>query len=167
MAARKYNNRRAFTLVEVLVAALAAVILIVGISAMLFYGQRGYNTMYRRVNSEVVRNAYEARMVFDAVVRKSTSDRCDIRWMRLRRDFHRCHRRPASTNVHPRHSYLPPLPIPLTRLCSRRRVRRRPGTHKAAQTGGRRGTGTTPSIRFRPSLRYPRGSVRRFSHPYQ
>jgi len=60
------------------VAAVAAVILIVGVSAMLFYGQRGYNTMYRRVNSEVVRNAYEARRVFDAVVRKSTVERCDI-----------------------------------------------------------------------------------------
>jgi len=78
MAARNYNHRRAFTLVEVLVTALAAVILIIGISAMLFYGQRGYNTMYRRINSEVVRNAYEARRVFDAIVRKSTVERCDI-----------------------------------------------------------------------------------------
>jgi hypothetical protein len=78
MTVLKYNNsRKAFTLVEVLVAALAAVILIVGISAMLFYGQRGYNTMYRRINSEVVRNAYEARKVFDAVVRKSTIERYD------------------------------------------------------------------------------------------
>ena len=59
--------------------AIAAVILIVGISAMLFYGQRGYNTMYRRINSEVVRNAYETRRVFDAIVRKSTVERCDIR----------------------------------------------------------------------------------------
>ncbi len=66
MAAQNYNLRKAFTLVEVLVSAIAAVILVVGISAMLFYGQRGYNTMYRRVHSEVVRNAYEARKVFDA-----------------------------------------------------------------------------------------------------
>lgn len=79
MAARKYNSKRAFTLIEVLVTAMAAVILIVGLSAMLFYGQRGYNTMYRRINSEIVRNAYEARRVFDAVVRKSTVERCDIR----------------------------------------------------------------------------------------
>jgi len=78
MAARKYNYRGAFTLVEVLVTALAAVILILGISAMLFYGQRGYNTLYRRINSEVVRNAYEARRLFDAIVRKSTVERCDI-----------------------------------------------------------------------------------------
>ncbi|MFC1604104.1 type II secretion system protein [Planctomycetota bacterium] len=77
MADLKHNSRRAFTLVEVLVSAIAAVILIVGISAMLFYGQRGYNTMYRRVHSEIVRNAYEARKVFDAVVRKSTIERYD------------------------------------------------------------------------------------------
>ena len=78
MAAHKYNHRSAFTLIEVLVTAMAAVILIVGLSAMLFYGQRGYNTMYRRINSEVVRNGYEARRVFDAIVRKSTIERCDI-----------------------------------------------------------------------------------------
>jgi type II secretory pathway pseudopilin PulG len=78
VATRKFNCKKAFTLVEVLVAAMAAVILIVGISAMLFFAQRGYNTMYRRVNSEVVRNAYEARRVFDAIVRKSTVERCDI-----------------------------------------------------------------------------------------
>ncbi len=88
MAALKNKNRRAFTLVEVLVTALAAVVLVVGISAMLFYGQRGYNTMYRRLigywdgdnsryNISVVRNAYEARKVFDAVVRKSILERYD------------------------------------------------------------------------------------------
>lgn len=78
MAVRKYNHRRAFTLVEVLVTAMAAIILIVGISAMLFFAQRLYNTMYRRINSEVVRSAYEARRVFDAIVRKSTVERCDV-----------------------------------------------------------------------------------------
>ena len=88
MAALNYKSRRAFTLVEVLVTAMAAVILILGISAMLFYGQRGYNTMYRRLigywdsnnnryNISVVRNAYEARKVFDAIVRKSTVERYD------------------------------------------------------------------------------------------
>ena len=88
MAVLRYNNRRAFTLVEVLVAAIAAVILILGISAMLFFGHRGYNTMFRRLigywdddishyNISVVRNAYEARKVFDAVVRKSIIRRYD------------------------------------------------------------------------------------------
>jgi hypothetical protein len=88
MAVLRDNSRKAFTLVEVLVAALAALILIVGISAMLFYGHRGYNTLYRRLigywdqgtshyNISVVRNAYEARKVFDAVVRKSTVERFD------------------------------------------------------------------------------------------
>jgi len=88
MTALKYNSRRAFTLVEVLVAAIAAVILILGISAMLFFGHRGYNTMFRRLigywdddtshyNISVVRNAYEARKVFDAIVRKSTMERYD------------------------------------------------------------------------------------------
>jgi hypothetical protein len=38
----------------------------------------GYNRLYRRANSEVVRNAYEARRIFDRAVRKSTIRRADL-----------------------------------------------------------------------------------------
>lgn len=78
MAVLKHNSRRAFTLVELMVTLLAAMVVVGGVTAMLFYGHKGYNALYRRVTSDVVVNAYEARKVFDAIVRKSTIERCDI-----------------------------------------------------------------------------------------
>ncbi|MHC4335034.1 MAG: prepilin-type N-terminal cleavage/methylation domain-containing protein [Planctomycetota bacterium] len=79
MTARSQNSERGFTLLELMVTIVAAVVLIVGLSAMLAYGHLGYNRLYRRANSEVVRNAYEARRIFDRAVRKSTIRRCDLR----------------------------------------------------------------------------------------
>jgi hypothetical protein len=77
MAARK-NIAGAFTLVELMVTILAAMALIVGISAMLYHGHMGYHRLFKRVNSQVVRNAYEARRTFDRIVRKSSIRRCDL-----------------------------------------------------------------------------------------
>ena len=78
MIMRKYKVKRAFTLIELMVTIVAAIVLIIGISAMIAQGHRGYNRLYKRVTSEVVRNAYEARVVFDAIVRKSSIKRCDF-----------------------------------------------------------------------------------------
>ncbi|MHC4559561.1 MAG: prepilin-type N-terminal cleavage/methylation domain-containing protein [Planctomycetota bacterium] len=69
--------RRAFTLVELMVTILAAMILFAGISVMLVHGHLGYHRLFKRVNSQVVRNAYEARRTFDRAVRKSSIRRCD------------------------------------------------------------------------------------------
>lgn len=78
MIIRKDKVKRAFTLVELMVTMLAAIILIVGISAMIAHGHKGYHRLYNRVTSQVVRNAYEARRTFDAIVRKSSIERCDF-----------------------------------------------------------------------------------------
>lgn len=78
MIMRKYKVKRAFTLIELMVTMLAAIILIVGISGMIAQGHKGYHRLYKRVTSEVVRNAYEARRAFDVVVRKSSIRRCDF-----------------------------------------------------------------------------------------
>jgi hypothetical protein len=77
MTARKYKVGRAFTLVEVMVTTLAALVLIIGVSAMLAHGHLGYRRLFNRVNSDVVRNAYEARRTFDRIVRKSHLRRHD------------------------------------------------------------------------------------------
>ncbi len=70
--------RKGLTLIELMVTTLAAVVLIVGVSAMLYHGHIGYNRLFRRVNSEVVRNAYETRRTFDRIVRRSSIRRCDL-----------------------------------------------------------------------------------------
>lgn len=79
MIIHKYKVRTAFTLVELMVTVLAAIVLIIGVSAMLAQGHFGYRRLFNRVNSEVVRNAYEARMTFDRIVRKSSAQRFDPR----------------------------------------------------------------------------------------
>jgi hypothetical protein len=78
MTIRKDNNRKAFTLVELMMTVMAALIVILGSGAILINGHIGYNRLFRRVNSEVVRNANEARMTFDSIVRQSTVKRCDL-----------------------------------------------------------------------------------------
>lgn len=77
MTVRKYKVGEAFTLVELMVTILAVVVLIIGISTMLAHGHLGYRRLYRRVNSEIVRNAHEARRTFERIVRKSSAERHD------------------------------------------------------------------------------------------
>lgn len=79
MIVRKGKAGRAFTLIELMVTVLAFAVLILGISAMLAHGHMGYNRLFKRVNSQVVRNAYEARRAFDVYVRRSSIRRCDPR----------------------------------------------------------------------------------------
>jgi hypothetical protein len=78
MALQRYKFRRAVTLVELMITVLAVTILIVGISGILAAGHKNYNTMFERVNSDVVRNAYEARRIFDRIVRKSIIEYVEI-----------------------------------------------------------------------------------------
>lgn len=73
------KSARGLTLVELMVATLAALIVILGASAILYNGHVGYRRLFRRVNSDVVRNAYEARRTFDRLVRKASMKRIDPR----------------------------------------------------------------------------------------
>ena len=78
MTIQSNRANRGLTLIELMVTLLAAMVLIVGVSAMLYHGHVGYSRLFRRVNSEVVRNAYEARRTFDRIVRRSSIRRCDL-----------------------------------------------------------------------------------------
>jgi Tfp pilus assembly protein PilE len=77
MAPQRHNFRRGFTLVELIITTVAAVIFILGITGILASGIKNYRTMYNRVTSDVVRNAYEAKIIFDRIVRQSTIKRYD------------------------------------------------------------------------------------------
>jgi hypothetical protein len=78
MILQRYKFRRAVTLIELMITVLAVMILVVGISGILAAGHKNYNTMFERVNSDVVRNAYEARRIFDRIVRKSIIEYVEI-----------------------------------------------------------------------------------------
>lgn len=78
MTIRSNRTARGLTLIELMVAALAGVVLVVAVSAMLYHGHVGFRTLFRRVNSDVVRNAYETRRTFDVLVRRASIRRCDL-----------------------------------------------------------------------------------------
>jgi hypothetical protein len=77
MSVKNKNFRMGFTLIGLIITILAAVILLIAITGILAAGHRNYATMYERTTSEVIRNGYEARRIFDRIVRQSTSRRCD------------------------------------------------------------------------------------------
>jgi len=72
MIIKKHNFRAGMTLVELIITVLAAIVLLIGITGILAAGIKNYKTMYERTTSDVVRNAYEARRIFDRVVRQAT-----------------------------------------------------------------------------------------------
>ena len=78
MTNKNHKNRSGMTLIELMITVLAVVILIVGISGILAAGHENYNVMLKRVNSEVVRNAYEARRTFDRIARKASIKLCEF-----------------------------------------------------------------------------------------
>lgn len=81
MMCKKRTSRKwkaGFSLIELIAAVSAALVLILGIGIMLAHSQQGFNRMYKRVHSSVVEDAYSARRMFDRVVRKSTTRRCDL-----------------------------------------------------------------------------------------
>ena len=71
----KTKKTKGFTLVELMITALAAVIVIAGAGIILIDSQRGWNKMYNRVHGDVTTDAYVARRAFDTAVRKSTISR--------------------------------------------------------------------------------------------
>jgi len=66
------TNSRGFTLVELMVTIIAALVVILGAVLVIANAHKGYWRLFHRVNSEVVRNAYEARLAFDSIVRKAS-----------------------------------------------------------------------------------------------
>lgn len=78
MVQKQYKFRTGVSLIEVIIAFIAAIILLLGLTGILASGIKNYKTMYERLTSEVIRNAYEARSIFDAIVRKSSIRRCDL-----------------------------------------------------------------------------------------
>jgi type II secretory pathway pseudopilin PulG len=78
MVGKRNKFRSGFTLIELIITVVAAIILLLGITGILASGIKNFKTMYERVTSDVIRNAYEARSIFDLIVRKSSIKRCDL-----------------------------------------------------------------------------------------
>jgi hypothetical protein len=78
MAIRTHKTNRATTLVGLMIAMIAGAILLLATLLILFHGHLGFHRLYGRINSEVIRDCYQSRRLFDAVLRKSSIRRCDI-----------------------------------------------------------------------------------------
>ena len=77
MAESNKHFRCGFTLIELMITILAAVILLIGITGILAAGHKNFQTMFRRTSQGVVPDAYAARRAFDLIVRKSSIKRLD------------------------------------------------------------------------------------------
>lgn len=64
-------NPEGFTIVELMVATIIALIVVLGIGIILLDSQRSFNAMYNRVYSGVVTDGYVARKTFDSAIRKA------------------------------------------------------------------------------------------------
>jgi hypothetical protein len=77
MGGKDRHFRSGVTLIELLIAALAATILIVGITGILAAGHQNFKSMLKRTSRGVVPDAYVAQRAFDRFVRKSSIKRYD------------------------------------------------------------------------------------------
>lgn len=66
------------TLIEMMIAMALSSVILVAIAGVLANNQRGWNMMYRRVNSDVVVESEIARRVFDRIVRQATIQKCVV-----------------------------------------------------------------------------------------
>lgn len=73
MARNKRAYRRGFTLTELAVAVVIAVIAILALGTVIVDSVRGWQRTYDRVYADVRTDSYVARAAFDQVVRKATS----------------------------------------------------------------------------------------------
>lgn len=63
------------TLIELLIAAFAAAIIVLSLGLVLVDNQKGYTKLFNRVHGEVATDSDTARRAFDSIVRKSSASR--------------------------------------------------------------------------------------------
>jgi len=63
---------RGFTLVELMITMVIMLVVGLAIGVVIVDGQTGWNTMYDRLNSDVVTDGYVARKKFDVVMRRAS-----------------------------------------------------------------------------------------------
>jgi len=78
MTIAKNAARKGLTLIELLVTAVAAVVVVLGVVSVIAYSHQGYNRLFKRTTLGVVPDAYQARLWFDTIVRRATVQRLDV-----------------------------------------------------------------------------------------
>jgi Tfp pilus assembly protein FimT len=78
MSVRKAKNLRGFTLVELMITTVIMIVVGLAIGVVIVDGQTSWNTMYDRINSDVVTDGYVARKKFDVVMRNASREKIAI-----------------------------------------------------------------------------------------
>lgn len=63
---------KAFTIIELMIAAAALAIVIVGVGASLYHAHQSWADTFDRVHGHITTDAYAAKRTFDSIVRKSS-----------------------------------------------------------------------------------------------
>jgi len=83
----KYAFRGGFTLIELVIATVCSAVVVFGIGTVMVDGQRGWETTYDRVYSDVVTDSYVARRKFDTVMRAASREKIllgdDASWVEV------------------------------------------------------------------------------------
>lgn len=72
MIKKRLRARKGFTLVELMITTVIMIVVGLAIGVVIVDGQTGWNTMYDRLNSDVITDGYVARKKFDAVMRSAS-----------------------------------------------------------------------------------------------
>jgi Tfp pilus assembly protein PilW len=72
MTKKRPKAPRGFTLVELMITMVIMMVVGLAIGVVIVDGQTGWNTMYDRMNSDVVTDGYVARKKFDVVMRSAS-----------------------------------------------------------------------------------------------
>ncbi|KPL23524.1 MAG: hypothetical protein AMJ75_05895 [Phycisphaerae bacterium SM1_79] len=84
---KRPGDRKGFTLIELIIASVILVIVGFAMGVVVVDGQTTWNTMYDRINSDVVTDGYVARKKFDSVVRNASRSKLilagDSSWLEV------------------------------------------------------------------------------------
>ena len=75
MNRKGHRARKGFTLVELMITSVVVLIVGLAVGVVIVDGQTGWNTMYDRLNSNVVTDGYVARKKFDNVMRSASREK--------------------------------------------------------------------------------------------
>lgn len=75
MNKKRHRAQKGFTLVELMITTVIMLIVGLAVGVVIVDGQTGWNTMYDRLNSNVVTDGYVARKKFDNVMRNASREK--------------------------------------------------------------------------------------------
>lgn len=70
---QEFSSRKAFTLIELMVAAISSVVVVLGVGFVLADSNRAWHRAYEDAHGDVVEDSFVARRAFDTVIRKASS----------------------------------------------------------------------------------------------